>query len=108
MPLFESLAAICAPGLGVNLLIGIALVESGGEPLIVRDGGRTEIVSNAGAGVPAAFVGTSDSEGSADFPVVGSPPTGSRESRISESAIFPVSEVSLNVCAALPSRAWRT
>ena len=59
MPLFESLAAICAPGLGVNLLIGIALVESGGEPLIVRDGGRTEIVSNAGAGV-SAIVGSGE------------------------------------------------
>jgi type IV secretion system protein VirB1 len=59
MPLFESLAAVCAPSVAVTLLVGIATVESGGNPMVVRDGGRLEAVSNVGAGV-SAIVGAGE------------------------------------------------
>ena len=50
MPVFETLAAACAPALALDLLVGLALVESGGDPLALRDGADLVKVRSAGEG----------------------------------------------------------
>jgi type IV secretion system protein VirB1 len=59
MPMFETLAATCAPMLALDLLVGIAWVESGLQPLAVGDGTRVEIARSAGEAV-ASVVGGMD------------------------------------------------
>ena len=51
MPLFESLALACAPGVALDVLIGIASVESGVQPLSIRDGAKLISVASVGDGV---------------------------------------------------------
>ena len=51
MPLLESLALACAPGVALDVLIGIASVESGVQPLSIRDGAKLIAVASAGEGV---------------------------------------------------------
>ena len=53
MPLFEALALNCAPTVALDVLIGIASIESGVSPLSFRDGEQLVDVSNPGEGVSA-------------------------------------------------------
>ena len=46
--LFHDLATQCAPQIPLDLLAGIVSVESGFEPLAVRDGGKRTVGSSAG------------------------------------------------------------
>ena len=59
MPIFEALAAACAPAVALDLLAGIAMVESGVRPLSVRDGAHSGLVGSSGEGV-AVVVGAAD------------------------------------------------
>lgn len=51
MVLFVDLAANCAPQVSAELLVAIASVESGLQPMMVRSKSATELVSSAGEGV---------------------------------------------------------
>ena len=59
MATFETLAAKCAAGVAFDLLVAIASVESGVQPLAVRDGVTLTRVASAGEGVALA-VGAAD------------------------------------------------
>lgn len=59
MATFEALAAKCAAGVALDLLVAIASVESGVHPLAVRDGAALMRVASAGEGVALA-VGVAD------------------------------------------------
>jgi Transglycosylase SLT domain len=59
MPTFEALATACAPMVALDLLVGIAWVESGLQPLAVGDRTRVEIARSAGEAV-ASVVGGMD------------------------------------------------
>ncbi len=59
MATFEALAAKCAARAALDLLVAIATVESGVDPLVVRDGTTLTRVSSAGEGVAVA-VGAAD------------------------------------------------
>ena len=59
MPIFEALAAACAPAVALDLLAGIAMVESGVRPLSVRDGAQSGTVGSSGEGV-AVVAGAAD------------------------------------------------
>lgn len=59
MATFETLAAKCAAGVALDLLVAIASVESGVQPLAVRDGVTLTQVASAGEGVALA-VGAAD------------------------------------------------
>lgn len=59
MATFEALAAKCAAGVALDLLVAIASVESGVHPLAVRDGAALVRVASAGEGV-ALVVGAAD------------------------------------------------
>ena len=59
MPTFETLAAKCAAGVALDLLVGIASVQSGVHPLAIRDGATLTRVGSAGEGVALA-VGAAD------------------------------------------------
>ena len=59
MATFETLAAKCAAGVALDLLVAIASVESGVHPLAVRDGAALTRVASAGEGVALA-VGAAD------------------------------------------------
>jgi type IV secretion system protein VirB1 len=54
MATFETLAAKCAAGVALDLLVAIASVESGLQPLAVRDGATLARVGSAGEGVALA------------------------------------------------------
>ena len=56
MPIFEALAAACAPAVALDLLAGIAMVESGVRTLSIRDGAQSGLVGSSGEGV-AVVVG---------------------------------------------------
>jgi type IV secretion system protein VirB1 len=51
MPLFEVLATACAPAVALQLLAGIAAIESEAQVLVVRDGPKVERVRSPGEGV---------------------------------------------------------
>ena len=59
MATFETLAAKCAASVTLDLLVAIASVESGVQPLAVRDGAVLTRVATAGEGVAFA-VGAAD------------------------------------------------
>jgi hypothetical protein len=59
MATFESLAAKCAASAALDLLVAIASVESGVQPLVLRDGAALTRVASAGEGVALA-VGAAD------------------------------------------------
>ena len=59
MPIFEALAAACAPAVALDLLAGIAMAESGVRSLSVRDGVQSGLVGSSGEGV-AVIVGAAD------------------------------------------------
>lgn len=59
MATFEALAAKCAAGVALDLLVAIASVQSGVQPLAVRDGAALARVASAGEGVALA-VGAAD------------------------------------------------
>ena len=59
MATFETLAAKCAAGVALDLLVGISSVESGVQPLVVRDGATLTRVGSVGEGMALA-VGASD------------------------------------------------
>ena len=59
MATFETLAAKCAAGVALDLLVAIASVESGIQQLAVRDGATLTRVGSAGEGVAIA-VGATD------------------------------------------------
>ena len=59
MPIFEALATACAPAVALDLLAAIAMVESGVNPLAVRDGAQIAIAASSGEGVAKA-VGAAD------------------------------------------------
>ena len=54
MATFETLAAKCAASVALDLLVAIASVESGMQPLVVRDGAALTRVASAGEGVALA------------------------------------------------------
>ena len=59
MATFETLAAKCAAGVAVDLLVAIASVQSGVHPLAVRDGATLTRIASPGEGVALA-VGAAD------------------------------------------------
>jgi hypothetical protein len=59
MATFEAFALQCAAGMAIELLAGIAAVESGGRPLSVRDGDKVIDVASASEGI-AVVVGLID------------------------------------------------
>ncbi len=59
MPIFEALATACAPTVALDLLAAIAMVESGVNPLAIRDGSQIALASSPGEGVATA-VGAAD------------------------------------------------
>ena len=59
MATFETLAAKCAAGVALDLLVAIASIESGVHPLAVRDGAALTRIVSAGEGVALA-VGAAD------------------------------------------------
>ena len=59
MATFETLAAKCAAGVALDLLVAIASIESAVHPLAVRDGAALSRAASAGEGVALA-VGTAD------------------------------------------------
>ena len=59
MATFETLAAKCAAGVALDLLVAIASVESGIQPLAVRDGVTLTQVGSVGEGMALA-VGAAD------------------------------------------------
>lgn len=59
MATFEALAAKCAAGVALDLLVAIANVESGVQPLAVRDGATLTRVGSVGEGMAHA-VGAAD------------------------------------------------
>ena len=59
MATFEILAAKCAAGVALELLVAIASIESGVQPLAVRDGAELTRVATSGEGVALA-VGAAD------------------------------------------------
>jgi hypothetical protein len=59
MATFEALAVKCAAGVALDLLVAIASVESGVQPLVVRDGTGLRRVGSAGEGMALA-VGAAD------------------------------------------------
>ena len=59
MATFETLAAKCAAGVALDLLVAIASVESGVDPLAVRAGAALTRVASTGEGVAIA-VGAAD------------------------------------------------
>ena len=59
MATFETIAAKCAAGVALDLLVAIATIESGVHPLAVRDGAALTRVASAGEGVALA-VGAAD------------------------------------------------
>jgi type IV secretion system protein VirB1 len=54
MPIFEVWATACAPAVALELLAGIAQVESSLRPMAFRDGTEMAVVRSAGEGVAAA------------------------------------------------------
>jgi hypothetical protein len=60
MATFEAFALKCATGVALEVLAAIAAVESGLQPMVVRDGAKVTVVSSAGEGV-ALVVGAGDS-----------------------------------------------
>ena len=67
---FGTLALKCAPGVAVELLAAIASVESGFDPLAVRDGARLERAESAGRAVALA-VGAIDRGGTVALGLMG-------------------------------------
>ena len=59
MPIFEALAMACAPAVSLDLLATIAMVESGVNPLAIRDGTQIALAASSGEGVATA-VGAAD------------------------------------------------